>query len=132
MNRHSFKQIAEQAIEQVTAAAESRLGRPLPRRFCFAWLGKKDFAADGDIAEFLTQVTFVDESHIWPCFDLFLERLLPDGRLLLMGYRAGFLPCPYGEHVTYKSLGHDAGRVGPFKLGCEHVVEELIAQRPTG
>jgi hypothetical protein len=130
VTRDSFKQVGQQALDHVTAAAEGRLGRPLPRRFCFSWLGKKELAAEGDIAEFLTGVTYVDESHIWPCFDLFLERLLPDGRLLLMGYRAGFPPCPYGEHVTYRSLGHDAGRVGPFKLGCKHIVEQFVAQRP--
>ena len=131
MTRDSFKRIAQQALEEVTAAAERRLGRSLPRRFCFSWLGKKELAAEGDVAEFLTEVTYVDELHIWPCFDLFLERLLPDGRLLLMGYRAGFPPCPYEGHRTYRSLGHDAGRVGPFKLGCEHIVEQLAAQRST-
>ena len=126
--RNDFKQVAQQALEQVTAAAERRIGRPLPRRYCFSWLGRKELAAEGDVAEFLTELTYVDESHIWPCFDLFLERLLPDGRLQLMGYRAGFLPCPYGEHVAYRSLGHDAGRVGPFKLGCEHIVEQFVAK----
>jgi hypothetical protein len=86
--------------------------------------------AEGDLAEFLTDLMYVDESHIRPCFDLFLECLLPDGRLLLMGYRASYPPCRYGEHFTYKCLGHDAGRVGPFKIGCNHLIEQLAGERP--
>ena len=130
MTRDSFKRLALQALEQITVAAESKLGQSLPRQFCFSWLAKKELAAEDDVAEFLTEVTYVDESHIWPCFDLFLESLRPDGRLLLMGYRAGFPPCPYGEHLTYRSPDHDAGRVGPFKLDCSHIVEQLATERP--
>jgi hypothetical protein len=129
VTRDELVQVAQKAIEQLTAAAERQLSQSLPRRFCFSWLARKEVIADGDVAEFLTTFTYVDESHIWPCFDLFLERLLPDGRLLLMGYRAGFSPCPYREHLTYQSLGHDAGRVGPFKLGCSRIVEQLRVER---
>jgi hypothetical protein len=125
MTRETFKQVAQQAVEQVAAMAERQLDRSLPRQFCFSWIAQKEIAAEGDIPEFLTSVTFVDESRIWPCFDLFLERLLPNGRLLLLGCRAGFPPCPFGEHFSYNGLGHDAGRVGPFKLGCSHIVEQL-------
>lgn len=122
MTRAEFKLIVEQAIEQLTVAAEAATGRQLPRRYCFSWLAQKDISAADDVAEFLVSFGWVDEEHIWPCWDLFLERLLPDGTLLLMGYRAGFAPCPYGEHFDYKSLGHDAGHVGPFKLECSHLV----------
>jgi len=129
MTRNEFKRIAEQALEQVTVAAERATGRTLPRHYCFGWLGQGNVVADGDVAEFLTTCGFVDESHIWPCWDLFLERLTGNGRLWLEGYRAGFPPCAYGEHFNYKCLGHGAGRVGPFKLGCEHIVEQLGAKR---
>jgi hypothetical protein len=128
--REAFKQIARQAIEQVTVAAEQATERVLPRAYCLSWLAQREVAADGDVAEFLTNFEYVDESHIWPCWDLFLERLRPDGKLLLMGYRAGFAPCPYGQHFDYKSLGHGAVHVGPFKLGCQHIVEQLTAERP--
>jgi hypothetical protein len=89
VTRDSFKQVAQQALEQVTQAAERELGRSFPRTFRFSWLGsKEDLVAEGDVAEFLTEMTFVDETHIWPCFDLHLVRLLADGSLLLVGYRA--------------------------------------------
>ena len=129
VTREVFKQIAQQAIEQVTVAAEKATGRVLPRAYCFSWLAQKEVVEDGDVAEFLTSFAYVDASHIWPCWDLFLEHLRPDGKLLLMGYRAGFAPCPYGEHFDYMSLGHGAGHVGPFKLGCQHFAEQLMAER---
>jgi hypothetical protein len=129
VNCDAFKRVAQEAIERLTAAAEARLGRALPRRFCFSWLGRTSVVAEGDLAEFLTDMMYVDESHIRPCFDLFLERLLPDGRLLLLGYRAGFPPCHYGEHFASKGPGHDAGRVGPFKIGCNHLVGQLAGER---
>lgn len=130
MTREAFRQIAQRAIEQVTVAAEHATARALPRAYCFSWLAQKEVVADGDVAAFLTDFGYVDESHIWPCWDLFLEHLRPDGKLLLMGYRAGFAPCPYGGHGDYKSPGHGAGHVGPFKLGCQHIVEQLTAERP--
>ncbi|HEX8342873.1 MAG TPA: hypothetical protein VF624_18365 [Tepidisphaeraceae bacterium] len=128
MTRAEFKVLAQQAIEQLTSAAELSSGRTLRRKYCFSWLARKDIAAEGDIAEFLTSWGFVDDFRIWPCWDLFLERLLPDGTLLLMGYRAGFAPCAFGEHPDYKSPGHGVGHVGPFKLGCQHLIEQLAHQ----
>ncbi len=82
--------------------------------------------AEGDVAEFLVELTYVDDTHISPCFDLFLESLRPDHRLHLRGYRAGFPPCAFGDHQNYKLQGHDAGRVGPFKLGMAHIVEQFF------
>jgi hypothetical protein len=130
VTRDEFKLLAQQAIEQVTRSAEEATGRVLPRRYCFSWLAQKTITEANDVAEFLTTFGYVDEHHIWPCWDLFLERLLPDGRLLLMGYRAGFAPCAYGAHFDYKSLGHGAGLVGPFKLGCEHLIAQLGSAKP--
>ena len=126
MTREEFKVIAQQAIEQVTVLAEAKLSRPLPRRFCFSWIAHKEIVADGDIAEFLTSQSFIDETHIAPCWDLFLEELLLDGRLRLIGYRAGYPPCPFGQHVEYGTAGHGAGHVGPFKLGYDHLVDQLM------
>ncbi|HZL38054.1 MAG TPA: hypothetical protein VFC78_22250 [Tepidisphaeraceae bacterium] len=122
VKRPEFKQVVHQAIEQLTAFAEKQISRSLPREFCFSWIGKVKIVADGDVAEFLTNMAFVDESNIYPCFDLFLEDLLPDGRLLLMGYRAGFPPREFGELFYGNGLGHGAGQVGPFKLGCGNFV----------
>jgi hypothetical protein len=131
MQRDAFKLVAKQALEQLTSTAERRLGRSLPRRFCFSWLAQQEFAAKNAVADFLMDVVYMDESHIWPCFDLFVERLHPDGRLALMGYRAAYPPCLYGEHWTYRTQGHDAGRVGPFKLGCAGFFERSAAVSST-
>jgi hypothetical protein len=125
MSREEFKQVASDAIEQLTHRAEAAIGRSLPRAYCFSWLAGDDVVAEGDVAEFLVHLTYVDATHISPCFDLFLESLRPDGRLLLRGYRAGYQPCAFGDHVTYRLPGHNAGRVGPFKLGMAHIVEQF-------
>jgi hypothetical protein len=125
MTRDEFKKVAQEAVEQLTSRAETALGRSLPRVYCFSWLGGDDIIAEGDVAEFLVRVTYVDATHISPCFDLFLESLRPDGRLWLRGYRAGYEPCAFGDHVTYRVQGHDAGRAGPFKLGMAHIIEQF-------
>lgn len=123
MKRDEFKAIAEQAVEQLVSRAEEKTGLTLSRSFCFSWIADEKRLED-DIAEFLVDMTFVDEDHICPCFDLFLEDILPDGRLLLNGYRAAYDPCSYGAHFNYETMGHDAGRVGPFKLGMGNFVEK--------
>ena len=122
MKREDFKAIAVEALEQLVSRAEQRTGRQFSRLFCFRGLIGDD-QIDGDIAEYLVNMTFVDEDHIFPCFDLFLEEVLSDGRLLVRGYRAGYAPCAFGAHFTYETLGHDAGRVGPFKLGIGNFVD---------
>ena len=129
MIRNEFKVVADQALEQLVSTAEREIGQSLPRSFRFSWIPGKDIVADGDVAEYLVASTFIDEAHIAPCFDLFLEKLLPDGRLLFVGYRAAYPPCEYGNHRNYESKGHDAGRVGPFKLGMAHIVEQLKKDR---
>ena len=125
MTRQEFKQVAADAIEILTRMAEISTGQSFPRLYCFSWLAGDEIVADGDVAEFLVHLTFVDDTHISPCFDLFLESLRPDGRLHLRGYRACYEPCAFGEHGTYRSQGHDAGRVGPFKLGMAHIIEQF-------
>jgi hypothetical protein len=125
MTRQEFRQVASDAIEQITRMAETATGQAFPRAYCFSWLTGDEIVAEGDVAEFLVHLTFVDDTHISPCFDLFLERLRPDGRLHLRGYRAGYPPCAFGDHVTYRLQGHDAGRVGPFKLGMAHIIEQF-------
>jgi hypothetical protein len=127
MTRQEFRQIAVDAIEQLTRMAELATGQTFPRSYCFNWLCGDEIVAEGDIADFLVNLTFVDETHISPCFDLFLEGLRSDGRLQLRGHRAGYPPCAFGEHVTYRLQGHDAGRVGPFKLGMGHIIEQFNA-----
>ncbi len=117
MTRSQFKEVAQQALERLVLVAEQETGLKLSRRFCFGWIGTDTIVEEEDVAEFLVSATFVDEQHIAPCFDLFLKRILPDGRLYLEGYCARYEPCEYGDHYQYQSMGHGAGRVGPFKLG---------------
>ncbi|MFO1513871.1 MAG: hypothetical protein U1F83_13300 [Verrucomicrobiota bacterium] len=124
MTRDEFRKVVEEALEQLVTTAEQRINRKLPRQYCLSGLGSNKVASD-DATEFLTNWVFVDESHIFPCVDLFLEELLPDGRLRFSAYRAGYEPCAFGEHVTYRLEGHDSGRVGPFKIGCYNFVEQM-------
>ena len=98
MTRDAFKDIASLAIETATVVAERELALALPRRYQLASLGGRVPIPGDDIAELLTDLAFVSEDEIYPCFDLFIEDLLPDGRLLVLCYRAGFKPCRYGEH----------------------------------
>ena len=125
MTREEFKAVALRAVETVTLAAERRLSRPLPRRYVLAWLGGPTIQPGDDIVGLLTGATFVSEDEIYPCVDLFLDDLWPDGRLYVLCYRAGYRPGPFGEHWQYRVGGHDAGRVGPFRLGCERLVKKL-------
>ena len=127
MTRGEFKDIARQAIETVMVVAEGELSRSLPRRYLLRWLGGRVDVPGDDIAELLTNAVFVSEDEIYPCVDLFLDELLPDGRLVVLCYRAGFEPCPYGAKQHYVGLGHDAGFIGPFKLSCCKLIEKLSA-----
>jgi hypothetical protein len=121
MTRNEFKKVVEDALEKLVTTAEERLNRKLPRSYCLSGLSGNETVPD-DIVEFLTNWVFVDESHIYPCVDLFLDELLPDGRLRFRAYRAGFKPCPYNS----KSFGgHDSGHLGPFKIGCYNFVEKF-------
>jgi hypothetical protein len=125
MTREAFKAVALHAVEAVTVAAEQRLSRPLPRRYILAWLGGPVIQPGDDIAELLTEAVFVSDDEIFPCVDLFLDDLWADGRLYVLCYRAGYKPCPFGEHWQYRVGGHDAGRVGPFRLSCGGLVIRL-------
>jgi hypothetical protein len=126
MTRDEFKKVVEEALEKLVTTAEQRLNRKLPRQYCLSGLGSNEVVLE-DTVEFLTNWVFVDQTHIFPCVDLFLDELLPDERLRFRAYRAGFEPCAYGDHVNYRLQGHDSGRVGPFKIGCCNFVERMKA-----
>jgi hypothetical protein len=121
MTRDEFKKVVEEALEKLVVTAEQRLDKKFPRQYCLSGFGTME-VVPGDTVEFLTNWVFVDEDHIYPCVDLFLDELLPDGRLRFRAYRAGFKPCAYGSQNWG---GHDSGNVGPFKLGCNSFVEKL-------
>lgn len=129
VTRDAFKQVVAEALETVTVAAERRLARILPRKYMLGWLGGPVIVPGEDVVELLTQEVFVSEAEIFPCVDLLLDELRPDGLLLIVCHRAGYPPSPYGEHWQYRAGGHDSGRVGPFKLGCNSLVQKLSAGR---
>ena len=107
MTRDALKKHIDETIESIIQEAESRAGRPLPRRYCFGCVKPSRVHTEQEqVSEFLAQEVFVDEEHIYPCFDLILGDILDDGRLLFVGYRAGFKPRPWGKNYT--------GRDGPF------------------
>src|SRR5687768_10375868 len=93
MTREAFKQHVDETIESIIREAESRSGRTFPRRYCFGFLNPSRVHTEQEqVSEFLATEIFVDEEHIYPCFDLILGDILDDGRLLFVGYRAGYAP----------------------------------------
>jgi hypothetical protein len=125
MTREAFKSVVREAVEKVTATAEERSKRQLPRRY--AW-GPKDNRTGGgveEVVDLLTNAAFHSEHEISPCVDLLLGGLSSDGRIDVFCYVAGYKPCEFGEHWAYKAGGHDAGQVGPFRLGCNNLVKQL-------
>jgi hypothetical protein len=107
MTREEFKTHVEGTIEGVIQDAEKRVGCQLTRSYCFGWIGAtSEPVPQEQVSEFITQNTYIDAEHIYPCFDIGVGEILDDGRLLLVGYRAGYPPRPWGKNW--------AGRDGPF------------------
>ena len=113
MTREEFKNVARDAVEAVTATAEQRSHRRLPR--LYVWGPPNDRTVGGfeDLVDLLTQAVFHSEVEISPCVDLLLNELSRDGRIDVFCYVASYEPCKFGEHWSYKTGGHDAGRVAP-------------------
>ncbi|NBV20464.1 MAG: hypothetical protein EBS05_00490 [Proteobacteria bacterium] len=107
MTREAFKKHVDEKIESVIQDAESRSGRTFLRRYCFGFIKPSRVHTEQEqVSEFLAKEVFVDEEHIFPCFDLILGDILEDGRLLFVGYRAGYQPRPWGKNWS--------GSDGPF------------------
>ncbi len=125
MTREEFKTVVREAVETVTATAEQRMHRRLPRLYVWGSADKGTFGESEDLVELLTGAVFHADEAISPCVDLFLKGLAEEGRIDVFCYVAGYAPCKYGEHWAYKMGGHDAGQVGPFRLGCNNLVSSL-------
>jgi hypothetical protein len=107
MTRDAFKKHVDETIESIIQEAESRAGHKFPRRYCFGFCNPARITAEQEqVSDYLTHEVYIDEEHIYPCFDLILDDILDDGRLLFVGYRAGFKPRPWQKNYT--------GRDGPF------------------
>jgi hypothetical protein len=97
MTRDDFKKHVEETIEGIIQEGEKRAGHALPRRYSFGFCNPPRVTAEQDqVSEHLAQLVFVDEKHLYPCFDLILDDILDDGRLLFVGYRANYPPRPWG------------------------------------
>ncbi len=125
MTREEFQTVVREAIETVTAAAEKRSQHPLPRLYVWGPKDRRTRGTSEELVELLTSAAFHAEDEISPCVDLLLDGPAEDGRISVFCYVAGYKPCKYGEHWAYKMGGHDAGQVGPFRLGCNNLVSNL-------
>jgi hypothetical protein len=119
MTRDDFKKYVEDTIEGFIQEAEKRIGHALPRRYCFGYCNPPRVIAEQEqVSEYLAQLVFVDEEHIYPCFDLILDDILDDGRLLFVGYRAHFKPRPWEQGFM---------QPGPFNL---KISDEFFKKTP--
>src|ERR1700723_1093760 len=106
MNREQFSTFISTVLEDVIQFAEEKAAQKLPRRFAFQWLGRSNPRITENIVEQVVKRVFIDEEHIYPCFDLGVGDLLEDGSLLIVGNVSGHAPRPFGQNWT--------GREGPF------------------
>jgi hypothetical protein len=131
MNREAFKSVVRDAVESVTATAEERSHRHLSRLYVWGPKGRRTYGDFDQLVDLLTNAVFHSEDEISPCVDLLLSGPSEDGRIEVFSYVAGYKPCKFGESFWYNSGGHDAGQVGPFRLGCGNLVRNL-ADRTAG
>jgi hypothetical protein len=125
MTREEFKSVVRDAVETATAAAEARSQRRLPRLYVWGPADRRTRGGFDELVDLLTNAAFHSDNEISPCVDLLLDGPAENGRIEVFCYVAGYAPCKYGEHWSYKMGGHDAGKVGPFRLGCNNLVSKL-------
>jgi hypothetical protein len=120
MNREDFTAFVAQALDDVIQLAEKKCGKQLGRRFAFQWLGTAHPVVTENVAEYIAARVYVDEEHIFPCVDIGVGDLLPDGRPLIVGSVAGYKPGPFQKNWT--------GRLGPFV----YIVGQPLLNRMAG
>jgi len=112
MHKSEFRQHVITAIEDAIAFGEQKCGHSLSRKFVFKKLSQIKSAepaiSQDDALDYLVSQLWVNENEIYPCYDLGVAAILPDGTLLLSGNRAGYSPRPWQKNWT--------GRNGPFVL----------------
>ncbi len=120
MKREEFADFVGRTIEEVICLAEEKSGKTLQRKYSFRWLGRSHPSVSDHVVEHIVERVFVDEDHIYPCVDIGVGDILPDGSLLIVGSVAGYAPRPFGPNWT--------GRMGPFV----HVVGQPFLDRIAG
>jgi hypothetical protein len=106
MNREDFTAFVAQTLEDVIQLAEKKCGKHLGRKFAFQWLGGSHPVVAENVAEYIAERVYLDEERIFPCVDIGVGDLLPDGTPLIVGSVAGYKPGPLQKNWT--------GRLGPF------------------
>jgi hypothetical protein len=110
MKESDFRKHIIETIEDVIQFAEEKCGHPLSRKYVFQELSKLKTdelpIAQEKVVDYLVSQTWVNEREIYPCYDLGVADILPDGTLILSGNRAGYTPRPWQKNWT--------GRDGPF------------------
>jgi len=109
MSPDAFRKHVIERIEASIEHAERELGRALPRELAFQWNpGEAPRFYGGEIADEIVRHVFVAEDKIYPCVDLGPAEVLADGKLLIIGLRAGYPLAPFGKNWH--------GDDGPFIL----------------
>lgn len=120
MKREEFAAFVGRTIEEVICLAEEKSSKRLQRKYSFRWLGPSHPFVSDNIVEHIVERVFVDEEHMYPCVDIGVGDILPDGSLLIVGSVAGYAPRSFGPNWT--------GRMGPFV----HVVGQPFLNRIAG
>ena len=109
VTRDEFKTHVESSVEEAISGLEKMIDVPLPRVFAFQWgPGEQTHYVGPAAIEAIVAHLYVDSEHIWPCVTLAPSRILNDGKLLIIGLRAGYPPAPFQTNHS--------GREGPFIL----------------
>src|SRR5437870_705192 len=81
MTREEFKTVVREAVETVTATAEQRSRRRLPRLYVWGPPNSRTVGGFEELVDLLTPAVFHSEEEISPCVDLLLKDLSQDGRI---------------------------------------------------
>ena len=112
MTRGQFKAHVAAAIEDAIRLAEQKIGRSLPRNYCYNSfadaVASRPPIPEENVVDFITDQVYFGPEQIYPCFDIGVGDLLDDGRVLIVGSRAAYSPQPWQKNWT--------GREGPFVL----------------
>ena len=124
MNKQDFSSFVRTTLEEVIRCAEKVAGKPLPRNIAFSWLsdwmkGRSEPLRE-HVVETIVERVYQDEDHIYPCVDIGVADLLPDGSVLIVANVTGYEPRPFQQNWT--------GNEGPFV----HIVGQPLLDRLAG
>ncbi|PWG04026.1 hypothetical protein [Polaribacter aquimarinus] len=111
MKLKEFKIHIEKTLAELKLYAELHSGEKLPNDFDFEWRFSEKIKASGkkNVIELIAEKVYINENEIYPCVDLFVERITTENRILVSGRIAGFPPKKFGKGWS--------NRPGPFIYG---------------